>query len=92
MIPMQLLPLLLRTTPASFRRWIIDYIPLRDLWLARDLVNALEDNSKNILAKKKATISGDDATLLEQIGQGKDIMSLLSMSDHCDAITFSYDV
>ncbi|KAJ7932189.1 cytochrome P450 [Mycena leptocephala] len=77
MIPMQLLPLLLRTTPASFRRWMIDYIPLRDLWLARDLVNAMEDNSKNILAKKKATISGDDATLLEQIGQGKDIMSLL---------------
>ncbi|KAF8164342.1 cytochrome P450 [Mycena galopus ATCC 62051] len=77
MIPMQLLPPLLRTTPASFRRWMINYIPLRDLWLARDLVNAMEDNSKIILAKKKSTISGDDVTLLEQIGQGKDIMSLL---------------
>ncbi|KAF7330916.1 hypothetical protein MVEN_02431300 [Mycena venus] len=77
MIPMQLLPFLLRTTTPSFRRWMIDYIPLPDLRLARDLVDVMDNNSRRILAKKRETISKGDIAVLEQIGQGKDIMSLL---------------
>ncbi|KAJ6490888.1 cytochrome P450, partial [Mycena sanguinolenta] len=51
----------------------------------RALVNAMEDNSKNILAKKKVTISGNHATLLQQIGQGKGIMSLLNIQRQSNA-------
>jgi hypothetical protein len=84
---MQLLPFLLRTTPPSFRRWMIDYLPLPDLRLARDLVDIMDRNSRRILEKKREAISKGDSAVLEQIGQGKDIMSLLSMFDYFDQPT-----
>ncbi|KAJ7155537.1 cytochrome P450 [Mycena crocata] len=76
-IPMQLLPLLLRTTPAILRRWLIHFVPLPDLHIARDLVDVMDDTSKRILAKKREAIAKGDIAVMEQIGQGKDIMSLL---------------
>ncbi|KAF7370352.1 hypothetical protein MSAN_00666600 [Mycena sanguinolenta] len=76
-VPMQLLPFLLRTTPAAFRRWMINFVPMSDLHLARDLVDVMDNNSRQILAKKTEAIAKGDAAVMEQVGQGKDIMSLL---------------
>ncbi|KAJ6519125.1 cytochrome P450 [Mycena sanguinolenta] len=76
-VPMQLLPFLLRTTPAAFRRWMINFVPMSDLHLARDLVDVMDNNSRQILAKKREAIAKGDAAVMEQVGQGKDIMSLL---------------
>jgi hypothetical protein len=66
---------------------MIDYLPLPDLRLARDLVDIMDRNSRRILEKKREAISKGDSAVLEQIGQGKDIMSLLSMFDYFDQPT-----
>ena len=79
-IPMQILPLLLRTMSPGLRRKLIDYVPLPDLHLARDLVDILDGTTKTILAKKKQGLRLGDSVIREQIGQGKDITSLLRQS------------
>ncbi|KAJ7935175.1 cytochrome P450 [Mycena leptocephala] len=76
-IPMQVLPFLLRTTPPALRRWMIDFVPLPNLRLARDLVDVMDKNSRTILEKKRDAIAKGDVAVMEQIGQGKDITSLL---------------
>lgn len=77
-IPMQTLPLLLRNCSPTFLRRMIDYVPLPGLREARDLVDLLDGNSVKVLSDKKDAIARGDSAVVEQIGQGKDIMSLLS--------------
>ncbi|KAL0061119.1 hypothetical protein AAF712_012113 [Marasmius tenuissimus] len=61
----------------GLRRTLIDYAPLPDLRLARDLVDILDGTTKAILAKKKEGLRLGDSVIKEQIGQGKDFTSLL---------------
>ncbi|KAF7303041.1 hypothetical protein MKEN_01267400 [Mycena kentingensis (nom. inval.)] len=76
-IPMQILPFLVRSTPAFLRRLSIPLVPLPDLWLAKRLVDIMHANSVGILSGKRAAMAKGDAAVLEQVGHGKDIMSLL---------------
>ncbi|KAJ3782602.1 cytochrome P450 [Lentinula aff. detonsa] len=76
-VPIQALPFLMKVLPAGLRRRLIDYIPLPDLHLLRDLVDSLNDTSRNILEEKKQTLNEKNNDLSGQIGQGKDITTLL---------------
>ncbi|KAK7043765.1 hypothetical protein VNI00_008377 [Paramarasmius palmivorus] len=76
-IPMQVLPLLMKILPPKFRRLLIDYVPLPDLRIARDLVDILDKTSRDILFRKRQALDAGDALVAEQIGQGKDVTSLL---------------
>ena len=62
----------------KFRRFIMDLLPWKNLHNIRDIVDIIHNTSVEIFeAKKKALVAGDEA-VTEQIGQGKDIMSILS--------------
>lgn len=77
-VPMQALPYMIKLTPAIVRRHLIRLVPSSDLHQARDLVDVMDENSQNILRGKREAIASGDAAVLEQIGKGKDLMSLLS--------------
>lgn len=64
----------------QFRRFIIDMLPWKAIHDARDIVDTMHKTSLEIFeSKKKALLDGDDV-VARQIGQGKDIMSMLSTS------------
>ncbi|KAF8957107.1 cytochrome P450 [Flammula alnicola] len=66
-----------RIGPPEFRRFVIDILPWKNLRELRDIVDVLYNTSvENFESKKKALAEGDEA-LANQIGQGKDIMSIL---------------
>ncbi|KAJ3981430.1 cytochrome P450, partial [Lentinula detonsa] len=76
-VPIQALPFLMKVLLAGLRRRLIDYIPLPGLHLLQDLVDSLNDTSRNILEEKKQTLNEKNNDLSGQIGQGKDITTLL---------------
>ncbi|THU83076.1 cytochrome P450 [Dendrothele bispora CBS 962.96] len=79
-VPIQALPFLMKVLPAGLRRSLIDYVPLPDLHLVRDLVDALDNTSRSILSRKKQALKEKDSVLAEQVGQGKDITTVLMKS------------
>ncbi|KAF9224511.1 cytochrome P450 [Gyrodon lividus] len=72
-----LLPYLINIGPASLRRYILKKTPSE---LVQDIVNVVDAMDRTCTevfeAKKKAFAEGDDA-VMQQVGQGKDIMSIL---------------
>nr|GAT56734.1 cytochrome P450 [Mycena chlorophos] len=56
---------------------MIPILPIRDLQVAKKLVDVMDENSRSILEGKQAAIARGDSAILEQIGRGKDIISLL---------------
>jgi hypothetical protein len=68
----------LRIGTPKFRRFIMDLLPWKSLHEIRDIVDVLHNTTVEIFeAKKKALEEGDEA-VTQQIGQGKDFMSILS--------------
>ncbi|KAL1708632.1 cytochrome P450 [Schizophyllum commune] len=63
--------------PAWIRRAVVDLIPSRDLHNVRDKVDTIWATSQEIYAQKKAALSSGDEAVKQQIGLGKDILSLL---------------
>lgn len=77
--------LLIRFTPwvvklgsAAFRRWLIKYSPWNDIKKTRDIIDTMYEASDSILQAKKEALDRKDDVVVDQIGRGKDIMSLLS--------------
>ena len=68
----------LRVGTPKFRRFIMDLLPWKSLHEIRDIVDVLHKTTVEIFeAKKKALEEGDEA-VAQQIGQGKDFISILS--------------
>lgn len=74
-----LLPRVSRIGPAFFRRWVINAFPWESLHDVRDIIDILSSTSIDIFESKKEALAKGDKALENQIGQGKDIMSILSM-------------
>ncbi|KJA16173.1 hypothetical protein HYPSUDRAFT_47597 [Hypholoma sublateritium FD-334 SS-4] len=71
-----LLPLSKVGTP-KFRRWIVDTIPHSNLHELRDIVDVIYNTSIDIFEGKKKALDDGDEDLANQVGRGKDIMSIL---------------
>lgn len=67
-------------TPA-FRRFLVDICPWKALHEARDIVDIMHETSLEIYAEKKQALADGDEALSAKVGQGKDIMSILSKLD-----------
>lgn len=71
------LPYLVKIGSPSFRRKVVQWMPWK---LVRDMqknVDAIDGQARNVYnLKKEALLKGDDA-VVQQVGSGKDIMSIL---------------
>ncbi|THH22548.1 hypothetical protein EUX98_g8147 [Antrodiella citrinella] len=61
----------------SFKRTIIDNIPLPTFQKVLKLVATIDQSTKAVYEGKKAALATGDEAVKEQIGEGKDIMSIL---------------
>ena len=60
------------------RRFIVDLLPWKNLHDVRDIIDTIHNTSLEIFeSKKRALLDGDEA-VERQVGQGKDILSILS--------------
>jgi hypothetical protein len=73
-----LLPTLIKIGPPKFRRWIVDRIPWKNPQQLREIIDVMHNTSVEIFEKKKRALQEGDAAVSQQIGQGKDIISILS--------------
>ena len=69
---------LIRIGTPKFRRFILDLIPWKNVHEIRDIANVIQNTAVNIISSKKRAFDDGDEAVARQIGQGKDIISILS--------------
>ena len=62
---------------ASFRRRIVELSPDPNIHALKNIIDTMEMRSKEILESKRAALRAGDEAVKQQIGEGKDIMSVL---------------
>ncbi|PIL32261.1 cytochrome P450 [Ganoderma sinense ZZ0214-1] len=72
-----LLPFLVNIGTAGFRRRVVELIPLKDVQRMRYISDVMYERSVQIFNEKKAALEKDDEALKQEIGEGRDIMSIL---------------
>ncbi|KII90987.1 hypothetical protein PLICRDRAFT_52656 [Plicaturopsis crispa FD-325 SS-3] len=76
-IALQCLPFFVKLGPAWFRRFLVNLIPSKDVRQVRDMVDVIEKSSVDIFEGKKRALAEGKESVLQQVGQGRDIMSIL---------------
>ncbi|KAG6893954.1 hypothetical protein C0992_008024, partial [Termitomyces sp. T32_za158] len=72
-----LLPIIVKTGFPRFWRWLVDHAPSRRLRAMRDMVDTWDQTTKEILQLKTKALMEGDESLANQIGQAKDLLSIL---------------
>lgn len=75
------LPYISNLGPASFRRWAIRLVPSKNIKLLIDATDVMDETSKTVFYHKKEALEKGDDAVVHQIGEGRDIMSILSETD-----------
>ena len=73
-----LLTTLVKLGPPKFRRFLVDLLPFKSVRRLRDIVDLMYKTSVEIFEEKKRALREGDEAVANQIGGGKDIMSILS--------------
>ena len=60
------------------QRWLLDRLPHAGLQRIKEIVDTMHRCSVSIFESKKAALAAGDESVLRQVGEGKDIMSILS--------------
>jgi hypothetical protein len=71
------LPFLINIGPPYFRRFIVKILPWKALKEICSIVDIMDETSMKVFEEKKRALSKGDNTVLHQVGEGKDIMSIL---------------
>jgi hypothetical protein len=69
---------LVKLGPPKFRRFILDIMPWKTLHQLRDISDIVHNTAVEIINSKKRALEDGDKAVARQIGQGKDILSILS--------------
>ena len=64
--------------PTKFRRWVLDHIPHAKIQEMKDIVDTMDRQSREIFESKKTLLEKGDEAVSRQIGEGKDILSIMS--------------
>ncbi|KAI5121966.1 hypothetical protein M0805_002036 [Coniferiporia weirii] len=76
-LPQLLLPPLVKIGSPAFRRKVLEWIPSRRVQTMRKVVDIMEETSEDIYSKKKIALERGDKAVVDQVGMGNDIMSIL---------------
>lgn len=79
MIIGQFLPWAVKVGNAAFRRAIAEAIPEKTIRQLVNIVNIMDTTANEVFEIKKTALNKGDEAMLAQIGEGKDIMSILCM-------------
>jgi len=60
-----------------FRRFVVDVLPWPTLHELRDIIDTMHNTSVEVVESKKRALKGGDEAIAKQIGQGKDVISIL---------------
>ncbi|KAE9392893.1 cytochrome P450 [Gymnopus androsaceus JB14] len=71
------LPFISRIGSSSFRRSILDLLPWKDAHHLRDMADYMYNVGDEILESKKLALEKGDEVVAQQIGRGKDLISIL---------------
>ncbi len=74
----QILPYIMKVGSPAFRRKLAEWTPTTNVQNMKRSIDIFDETSKGIYAKKKEAFTRGDEAVVNQIGQGKDIMSILS--------------
>ncbi|KAE9394010.1 cytochrome P450 [Gymnopus androsaceus JB14] len=74
---MNVLPYVWKIGPASFRRFIVGLLPLKDAHHLRDMADYMYNVGGEIFESKKLALEKGDEAVSQQIGRGKDLISIL---------------
>ncbi|PSR73438.1 hypothetical protein PHLCEN_2v10730 [Hermanssonia centrifuga] len=69
--------ILIKIGTPKFRRRIVELLPDKTIQKAKAIIDTLETRSKQILLEKKLALANGDKAILQQVGEGRDIMSIL---------------
>lgn len=72
------LPYLSNIGTAAFRRWVIRLIPSKSIQALVEAADIMDESSKKIFDEKKTALKRGDDAVVHQIGEGRDILSILS--------------
>lgn len=72
------MPRLTRIGTPAFRKFLVDLMPFEAIAGMKEIVNVLHDTSVLIFETKKKALAAGDEAVENQIGKGKDIISILS--------------
>ncbi|EIM90577.1 cytochrome P450 [Stereum hirsutum FP-91666 SS1] len=76
-----ILPYLSNIGTAAFRRWIIRLIPSKNIQALVEAADTMDESSKKIFDEKKAALKRGDDAVVHQIGEGRDILSILMQAN-----------
>ena len=77
-----MLPMLKKLGPPRFRRWLLDMVPMQQVQRVKEIVDILDQNTREIFFGKRAALEAGDAAVKEQVANGNDIMSILCKWAH----------
>ena len=72
------MPFFAQLGPAWLRRRAIEKLPIQRVQKSLEICDTLTSTVKEILESKKAALASGDEAVTAQIGEGKDIISILS--------------
>ena len=64
--------------PSSVKRLVVRYAPIASLQKFRKVVEIMNHNAQNIYNTKKTALDKGDEAVVQQIGEGKDLLSIMS--------------
>ena len=67
-------------SPAWFRRKLLDLVPSKKVQRLKDICDRLTAGCVKIFDAKKAAMKSGDDDLLQNVGEGRDVMSVLRTS------------
>ena len=74
---MRLVPTSAYTWNPSFFRWLLERVPWWRMQMAIEISDAIWNTAKEVLESKKAALAAGDEAVSAQVGEGKDIISVL---------------
>lgn len=76
--PLQFLPLAVKIIPPRIGRWLAVHAPSRRVKKMVEVVDVMDNTSNEVFNARKQAIEKGEEAMSQQVGQGKDILSILS--------------